>query len=92
MKQMGVGLAVAVLLDATVVRMVLLPAVMMLLGERNWYLPRWLGRLPRMEHGEAAGTVDAAAPAAHAGVPQGSWGAGPYGEPRPVAESPERVR
>jgi uncharacterized membrane protein YdfJ with MMPL/SSD domain len=47
MKQLGVGLAVAVLLDATVVRGVLLPATMALLGERNWYLPRWLEWLPR---------------------------------------------
>ncbi len=46
MKQMGVGLAAAVLLDATLVRAVLLPAVMVLLGERNWYLPRWLRWLP----------------------------------------------
>ena len=44
MKQLGVGLAVAVLLDATVVRAVLLPATMKLLGERNWYLPRALWR------------------------------------------------
>jgi RND superfamily putative drug exporter len=43
-KMMGVGLAVAVLLDATVVRAVLLPAAMTLLGERNWYLPRWARR------------------------------------------------
>ena len=42
-KQLGIGLAVAVLLDATLVRAVLLPAVMALLGDRNWYLPRWLG-------------------------------------------------
>ena len=41
MQQMGVGLAVAVLLDATIVRMVLLPSVMALLGERNWRTPRW---------------------------------------------------
>ena len=47
-KQMGVGLAVAVFLDATVVRGVLLPATMKLLGERNWYLPQWLGWLPRV--------------------------------------------
>src|ERR687889_202954 len=47
-KQMGVGLAVAVLLDATVVRAVLLPATMTLLGERNWYLPRSLRWLPRV--------------------------------------------
>jgi uncharacterized membrane protein YdfJ with MMPL/SSD domain len=52
MKQMGVGLAVAVLLDATVVRAVLLPSTMALLGEANWYLPRWLGRLPKVSHGE----------------------------------------
>jgi uncharacterized membrane protein YdfJ with MMPL/SSD domain len=48
MKQFGVGLAAAVLIDATIVRGVLLPASMKLLGERNWYLPRWLGWLPRV--------------------------------------------
>jgi uncharacterized membrane protein YdfJ with MMPL/SSD domain len=55
-KQAGVGLAVAVLLDATVIRAVLLPASMMLLGERNWYLPRLLRRLPlaRLEPARAA--------------------------------------
>jgi uncharacterized membrane protein YdfJ with MMPL/SSD domain len=45
-KMMGVGLAVAVLLDATIVRAVLLPATMTLLGDWNWYLPRWLEWLP----------------------------------------------
>jgi uncharacterized membrane protein YdfJ with MMPL/SSD domain len=50
MKQMGIGLAVAVLLDATLVRGVLLPAVMAMLGERNWYLPRWLRWLPKVSH------------------------------------------
>ena len=45
-KQMGVGLAAAILLDATVVRAVLLPSAMVLLGERNWWLPRWLRWLP----------------------------------------------
>ncbi|WP_314172566.1 MMPL family transporter [Streptomyces winkii] len=54
MQQMGVGLAVAVLLDATLVRMVLLPAVMTLLGERNWYLPRMLRGLPDLSHGDPA--------------------------------------
>ncbi|MEW2067952.1 MMPL family transporter [Streptomyces sp. NPDC007346] len=54
MQQMGVGLAVAVLLDATVVRMVLLPSVMLLLGERNWRTPRGLSRLPSLEHDEPA--------------------------------------
>ncbi|WP_405528704.1 MMPL family transporter [Streptomyces canus] len=62
MKQMGVGLAAAVLIDATVIRGVLLPAVMALLGERNWYLPKWLNRLPDLTHDEAADAV--AAPAA----------------------------
>jgi RND superfamily putative drug exporter len=46
LKQAGVGLAVAVLLDATLVRAVLLPASMKLLGDWNWYLPRWLEWLP----------------------------------------------
>ncbi|MFD0446864.1 MULTISPECIES: MMPL family transporter [Streptomyces violaceusniger group] len=54
MKQMGVGLAAAVLIDATVIRGVLLPAVMSLLGERNWYLPKWLGWLPDLAHDEPA--------------------------------------
>ncbi len=47
-KQAGVGLGAAVLVDATIVRTVLLPASMALLGERNWYLPRWLHWLPRI--------------------------------------------
>jgi RND superfamily putative drug exporter len=49
-KEMGVGLAVAVLIDATIVRAVLLPATMKLLGDWNWYLPKWLEWLPRLEH------------------------------------------
>jgi uncharacterized membrane protein YdfJ with MMPL/SSD domain len=50
MKEMGIGLAAAVLIDATIVRAVLLPATMKLLGDWNWYLPRWLDWLPRLEH------------------------------------------
>jgi RND superfamily putative drug exporter len=49
-KQMGFGLAVAILIDATVIRAVLLPASMKLLGSWNWYLPRWLDWLPGREH------------------------------------------
>ena len=49
-KEMGIGLALAVLIDATIVRAVLLPATMKLLGDRNWYLPRWLEWLPKLEH------------------------------------------
>jgi uncharacterized membrane protein YdfJ with MMPL/SSD domain len=64
MKEMGIGLAAAVLIDATIVRAVLLPATMKLLGERNWYLPSWLQWLPRLEY-EAAPAVEAKpAPAA----------------------------
>jgi len=55
LKQFGVGLAIAVLIDATIVRAVLLPASMKLLGEWNWYLPRWLDWLPHLEHGESTG-------------------------------------
>jgi len=51
MKEMGIGLAAAVLIDATIIRAVLLPASMTLLGDWNWYLPRWLEWLPRLEHG-----------------------------------------
>ena len=49
-KQMGVGLAVAILIDATIVRAVLLPATMKLLGDWNWYLPKRLSRLPSVRH------------------------------------------
>src|SRR2546430_3060864 len=51
-KQFGVGLAAAILIDATLVRGVLLPATMKLLGERNWYPPQWLQWLPRLEEHE----------------------------------------
>jgi RND superfamily putative drug exporter len=65
MKQMGVGLAAAVLIDATIIRGVLLPAAMALLGERNWYLPSWLTWLPDLTHDEpAAGPADRQAPEA----------------------------
>ena len=50
MKEMGIGLAAAVLIDATIVRAVLLPATMKLLGRWNWYLPAWLSWLPELEH------------------------------------------
>jgi uncharacterized membrane protein YdfJ with MMPL/SSD domain len=50
LKQFGVGLAAAVLIDATIIRAVLLPATMKLLGDWNWYLPRWLEWLPRHHH------------------------------------------
>src|SRR5438034_5464580 len=49
MKEMGIGLAAAVLIDATIVRAILLPATMKLLGDWNWYLPKHLGWLPKLE-------------------------------------------
>ena len=47
-KEFGLGLAVAVLIDATVVRMILVPATMELLGDANWWFPKWLGWLPKI--------------------------------------------
>ena len=49
MKQMGVGLAFAIFVDATIIRGVLLPATMKLLGDWNWYLPRWLQWIPELD-------------------------------------------
>ncbi|MBQ0884811.1 MMPL family transporter [Streptomyces sp. RM72] len=74
MKQMGVGLAAAVLIDATIIRGVLLPAVMSLLDERNWYLPKWLHRLPDLTHDESPEAI--AAP-----VRDGEGERGERGEP-----------
>jgi uncharacterized membrane protein YdfJ with MMPL/SSD domain len=50
MKQLGVGLAFAILLDATLIRGVVLPAAMKLLGDKNWWLPRKLQWLPEVTH------------------------------------------
>ena len=59
LQELGVGLAAAVLIDATLVRGVLLPASMAVLGDWNWYLPRWLEWLPRIgSEGDAAPPVE----------------------------------
>jgi RND superfamily putative drug exporter len=63
LKEMGIGLAAAILIDATIVRAVLLPATMKLLGDTNWYLPKRLGWLPRLEHETEAPAEVAPAPA-----------------------------
>jgi uncharacterized membrane protein YdfJ with MMPL/SSD domain len=63
MKQLGIGLAVAVLLDATIIRAVLLPATMALLGDWNWYLPHWLRWLPALSHGAETSAPVATEPA-----------------------------
>jgi RND superfamily putative drug exporter len=57
-KELGLGLAVAVLIDATIIRGVMLPASMKLLGDWNWYLPRWLEWLPRVGAERSAGAPD----------------------------------
>jgi RND superfamily putative drug exporter len=67
MKEMGIGLAAAVLIDATIVRAVLLPATMKLLGDANWYLPSWLEWLPRLDH-EPKPSMPEVAPAPAAGA------------------------
>jgi RND superfamily putative drug exporter len=56
LKLLGLGLAIAVFLDATIVRLILVPATMELLGDRNWWLPRWLARSLPTIHVEAEGT------------------------------------
>ena len=61
-QQMGFGVAIALFLDATIVRSVVLPSVLSLLGDRSWYLPHWLGWLPRVEvsrHPQAVLPADA---------------------------------
>ncbi|HKF90052.1 MAG TPA: MMPL family transporter [Acidimicrobiia bacterium] len=59
LKQLGVGLAAAILIDATLVRAVLLPATMKLLGERNWWLPKRLRWIPKFEHEPEVATAAA---------------------------------
>jgi uncharacterized membrane protein YdfJ with MMPL/SSD domain len=65
LKEMGIGLAAAILIDATIVRAVLLPATMKLLGDANWYLPKRLEWLPRLEH-ESETAAEVAPPLAPA--------------------------
>ena len=75
-QQMGFGLAAAVIIDATLVRSVLVPASMVLLGDKNWYFPSWLEWLPRLDvEGEEARDERSATPAATAipvSVPSGA--------------------
>ena len=81
-QQMGFGLAVAVLLDATIVRTLVVPSAMSLLGRWNWYLPRWLEWLPRL-------SVEGAAPAEPPeGGPAGPGRGGRAGRPAPEGPSP----
>lgn len=69
LQQMGFGLAVAVFLDATVVRSILVPSTMKLLGDRNWYLPKWLEWLPNLKvEGHEPDLVEEPEPAGMAGA------------------------
>jgi RND superfamily putative drug exporter len=62
-QEMGFGIAIALALDATLVRLLLIPAAMRLLGERNWYLPQWLQWLPNVQvEGQPCETDPADAP------------------------------
>jgi len=70
LKEFGVGLAVAVLIDATLIRAVLLPALMKLLGDWNWYLPRWLEWLPTLDHGSSSEPSSQTVPAPSPAIPQ----------------------
>ncbi len=85
-QQLGFGLAVAVFLDATVVRCVLVPAAMRLLGTANWWFPRWLSWLPdlRVEADEPAGRSTSTDTGQGAGAAEGA-GAGRTTAPRPAA-------
>jgi RND superfamily putative drug exporter len=77
-QQMGFGLAVAIFIDATVVRTIVVPAAMELLGDWNWYLPRWLEWLPNVS---VEGRVDEHVPA---GAPDGPGSTGSSPAPSPV--------
>ncbi len=76
-KLFGFGLALAVLLDATVVRMLLVPATMELLGDRNWWLPRWLDRL--LPHVNVEGTIEHTNPGEDDDAPEAEMELEPIG-------------
>ena len=90
-KQFGVGLAVAVILDATVVRCLLVPALMILMGKINWYMPRWLDRVVphiSIEGAEFFDARDAAARCARSSALRGNRKAPPEAGPfrsRPIS-------
>ena len=96
-KQLAVGLAVSVLIDATVIRAVLLPSVMALLGDRNWYLPRWLAgftvgrrRAPAARRPAMPPPARHRPPAAHPRRPATPAGPlTPAGPPPPAGPRPE---
>jgi uncharacterized membrane protein YdfJ with MMPL/SSD domain len=88
-KMVGVGLAAAILIDATIVRAVLVPTTMKLLGDWNWYLPRWLDWLPRLG-AETVASPPADAPNSPARFTDGCWDTGARRSRQPL--SPGRRR
>jgi putative drug exporter of the RND superfamily len=56
-QEMGFGVAAALILDATLIRLVILPSTLSLLGQRSWYLPRWLDWLPHLQADPTPGTL-----------------------------------
>jgi RND superfamily putative drug exporter len=66
-QQMGFGLGIAVLIDATIIRTILVPSAMVLLGDRNWYMPTWLKWLPDLR---VEGAAPRAMPGGHTGAVQ----------------------
>jgi uncharacterized membrane protein YdfJ with MMPL/SSD domain len=90
-KELGVGLGVAVLIDATLVRAVLLPASMTLLGDWNWYLPRWLEWIPHVGP-VGAPSLPPAAEATTSGARRFAPGSGPVAHSEAQAEEVEHSR
>jgi len=91
LQQFGAGLTFAVILDATVIRVLLLPAVMRALGPRVWWLPAWLDRLlPELDHGGAEPAGPAPAATASAKAPARPRGAAPRARSRRPPRSPRR--
>ena len=82
-QQIGLGLAVAVLIDATIVRVALVPSTMVLLGDRNWWMPRWLGRLlPHLDiEGESGTPAPVGATVADVGATAGEPAPASSGRP-----------
>jgi RND superfamily putative drug exporter len=87
LKLFGLGLALAVLLDATLIRMLVVPATMELLGDRNWWIPRWLDRiLPRIQVEGPSDPSDPSEPGDHGDPSEpGESSPTPQAEPVPVA-------
>jgi putative drug exporter of the RND superfamily len=88
-QQMGFGVAVALLLDATIIRSVVLPSAMRLLGDWNWYLPRWLAWLPRLQV-EGRSTDVVATPLPTTSRAEMATGSAPPGEPTRRDVEPQR--